>query len=217
MSAATEKAYQLIRRKLLEGEFEAGARLNENELAEMCAVSRTPVREAIRRLAGEFFVAIEPNRGAFVVDWTREDIGDFFEMRAMLEGFAARKAAQRATPEHIEKLQEIQQKIEVSLRARRGKAIDAFLAYNRQFHDLICEASGNKRLLELNSRFVEQAVVIRTAVQYSPTELKRSNQFHKEIVQAIRLRDQILAEQLMRTHILSASALYRKTYMGDNE
>ena len=215
MSVATEKAYQLIRRKLLDGQFEPGARLNELELADLCNVSRTPVREAIRRLAGEFFVTIVPNRGAFVVDWTREDIGDFFEMRAMLEGFAARKAAIRATDAQINEMKQICEEIDVMLRQKKEKALDDFLTLNRRFHDLICEASGNFRLLEINSRFVEQAVVARTAVQYSLQDLRRSNQFHVEITDAIRAKNPELAETLMRSHILNASALYREVYLSD--
>jgi len=96
MSGASEKAYKHIRNRLLSGEFTPGARLSESELSDACGVSRTPVREALRRLALEYFVRIEPNRGAFVIDWSREDIMDMFEMRSMVEGLAARKAAERA-------------------------------------------------------------------------------------------------------------------------
>ena len=89
MSGASERAYEEIRKRLLRGDFAPGARLSESELSELCGVSRTPVREALRRLALEYFVRIEPNRGAFVIDWSREDIVDMFEMRSMLEGLAA--------------------------------------------------------------------------------------------------------------------------------
>ena len=74
MSGASERAYDEIRKCLLRGDFAPGARLSESELSELCGVSRTPVREALRRLALEYFVRIEPNRGAFVIDWSREDI-----------------------------------------------------------------------------------------------------------------------------------------------
>jgi len=155
MSGASEKAYQEIRRRLLAGDFEPGARLSEQDLSDECEVSRTPVREALRRLALEYFVSIKPNRGAFVIDWSREDIADMFEMRATLEGFAT----------------------------------------------------------EIISRFVEQAVVVRTASQYTIEDLKRSNQYHAELVEAISHRDGILAETIMKAHILAAAGRYHEVFM----
>ena len=92
ISGASELAYTEIRNRLLGGEYPPGARLSESELSDICGVSRTPVREALRRLAADYFVRIDPNRGAFVIDWSREDIMDMFEMRSMMEGLAARKA-----------------------------------------------------------------------------------------------------------------------------
>ena len=101
MSGASERAYEQIRTLLIQEQYAPGSRLSESELSQKCGVSRTPVREALRRLALEYFVRIEPNRGAFVIDWSREDIIDMFEMRSMMEGLAARKAAERATPKQI--------------------------------------------------------------------------------------------------------------------
>lgn len=215
MSAATETAYQIIRKKLIAGDYDAGAHLNEVELSDLCNVSRTPIREAIRRLAGEYFVKIEPNRGAFVVDWTRGDVGDHFELRAMFEGFAARKAAHRATKAQINDLAEVHREIDEVLKKGGSKRTDDFISLNRRFHDLMCEASGNARMFDINGRFVEQAVIIRTAAQYTKADLERSNRFHVEITDAIRSRNAELADQLMRTHILSASALYRDCYLQE--
>lgn len=217
MSGASEKAYQEIRNRLLEGEFEPGARLNEQELSEACGVSRTPVREAIRRLAQEYFVSIVPNRGAFVIDWSREDIDDMFEIRALLEGYAARKAAQKTSLELSSQLYEIIDNIDIVVEEKGNDMMDHFLDLNRRFHILIFEASGSHRLTEIIARFVEQAVVVRTAAQFSPDDIKRSNQYHRELAAAITAGDAALAQTLMQAHILSAAGRYHDVYITPHE
>lgn len=213
MSGASERAYEEIRNRLLRGDYAPGARLSESDLSQICGVSRTPVREALRRLALEYFVRIEPNRGAFVIDWSREDIVDMFEMRSMMEGLAARKAAKRATPDQIAILASIVESIDEIAHAAGPEMMAAFLSLNREFHDVIFEASGSPRLTEIISRFVEQAVVVRTAAQFSPEDILRSNQHHKELLSAIRARNTVLAENVMRVHILAASSRYHDNYM----
>jgi len=213
MSGASEKAYQEIRRRLLAGDFEPGARLSEQDLSDECEVSRTPVREALRRLALEYFVSIKPNRGAFVIDWSREDIADMFEMRATLEGFAARKAAERVSDSQIADLKENIRETERVLGEKKADVMDDFLRLNREFHDGVFQASGSRRLTEIISRFVEQAVVVRTASQYTIEDLKRSNQYHAELVEAISHRDGILAETIMKAHILAAAGRYHEVFM----
>lgn len=213
MSGASKKAYHEIRSRLLRGDYAPGERLSESELSAQCGVSRTPVREALRRLALEYFVRIEPNRGAFVIDWSREDIIDMFEMRSMMEGLAARKAAERATPEVIERLNYALENIDNISMVDTVKMREEFLKLNRQFHDIIFEASGSPKLTEIIARFVEQAVVVRTAAQFGAEDIGRSNQHHKELVAAISAGNGMLAENIMRVHILSASSRYHDDYM----
>lgn len=208
MSGASEQAYTQIRRLLLNKSYPPGARLSEAELSGKCGVSRTPVREALRRLAQEYFVRLEPNRGAFVVDWNHDDTMDMFEMRAMMEGLAARKAASRASTEQVGELRSIYNGIE-GVVARNDKDMrDDFLTLNRKFHDTVFAASRSPRLAEIIARFVEQAVIVRTAYRYSVEDIARSNQHHKDLIDAIESRNGVLAEQIMRTHILLASHQY---------
>lgn len=213
MSGASEKAYLYIRSCLLSGEFAPGSRLNEIELSEACGVSRTPVREALRRLASEYFVRIEPNRGAFVIDWSREDIMDMFEMRSMMEGLAARKAAERANAAQIEAMRDTISRIDDIISDNSPYMRDQFLSLNRAFHDALFEAAGSPKLTEIMSRFVEQAVVVRTAAQYSTTDIAHSNQQHKEILSAVISGNGVLAETVMRAHILAAGSRYHDNYM----
>jgi len=216
MSGASEHAYSEIRNRLLRGDFPPGSRLSESDLSEICGVSRTPVREALRRLALEYFVRIEPNRGAFVIDWSREDIIDMFEMRSMMEGLAARKAAERANTEQISVIKEIIEEIDDVAAKANADMREAFLTLNRKFHDAIFDASGSPRLTEIISRFVEQAVIVRTAVHYTPKDILQSNQHHKQLLDAIEARNGILAENIMRVHILTASIRYHDHYMPNS-
>ena len=215
MSGASERAYTEIRRRLLQRDYAPGVRLSESELSEVCGVSRTPVREALRRLALEYFVRIEPNRGAFVIDWSREDIADMFEMRAMLEGLSARKAASKATTLQIQQMTDIIDKIDKLAKKNSKNMMSSFLELNRKFHDVVFSASGSPRLTDVISRFVEQAVVVRTAAQFTPEDILRSNQHHQELLHAIRSKNGVLAETIMRVHILAAGNQYRDTYMLD--
>lgn len=217
MSGASEKAYRKIRHRLLAGEFKPGSRLSEQELSDECNVSRTPVREALRRLASEYFVSIQPNRGAFVIDWSREDIVDMFEMRAMLEGFAARKAAERVSADQIVKLKANIAETDKIIEENGPNLMNEFLQLNRIFHDAVFDAAGSPRLTELISRFVEQAVVVRTASQYTIEDIRRSNQYHSELTQAIAHHDGVLAETIMKSHILGAAGRYHEVFMRSEE
>ena len=100
MSKAATKAYDAIRARILSGELAPGSHLKEEELAEFCGVSRTPLRDALRSLAADFYVSTVPNHGTFVSDWSVADIDDIFTLRGMLEGYAAQRAASRVTREH---------------------------------------------------------------------------------------------------------------------
>lgn len=213
MQSASARAYAQIRKRLLSGEILPGTRLSEIELCELCGVSRTPIREALRRLESEFFVKIEPNRGATVVDWGREDVIEIFEMRALVEGLAARKAAINATEDQISKLFELCQEVDKLLEERPAQYVDRFLEINGRFHALICEAACSARLGDVIAKLVDQAVVVRTAVQYTNDDLARSNRYHRDIANAVARRNALLAEQLMAVHLLVALEVYREGYL----
>src|SRR5688572_13026643 len=107
MTAASDRAVSQLRERILGGEYTPGERLAEVELAEKLGVSRTPVREALRRLAAEGLVDITTNKGARVVDYPRQDLERIFEIRARVEGLSARVAAELATTADIDRLDHI--------------------------------------------------------------------------------------------------------------
>ena len=96
-------AVEIIRQKLLAGEYLPGDRLGEAEIAGELGISRTPVREALRLLSADGLIEINKNRGARVAEWSETELNNVFEVRIRLEGLAARMAAEKATPEQIER------------------------------------------------------------------------------------------------------------------
>lgn len=212
MSKSTEKAYYKIREMILEGVFQPGDHLSEEQLSTAIGVSRTPIRDALRRLEGDYFVSIRANRGARVRGWDAEDIEDLFQLRAIIEGFAARRAAERANRQQILVLFDQINRIDAALSQKPKPDIDAFLEANNLFHRVVCEASGNGRLSDMVDSLVAQAVVVRTAKGYSIDDLRRSNFHHKEMADAIAAGDGDLAETVMKTHILTAGNTFKKTY-----
>lgn len=148
MSKASSKAYEAIRARILTGEFAPGAHLKEEELAEVCGVSRTPIRDALRALSAEEYVRVVPNHGTFVAEWSDDDIKDIFTLRSMLEGYAARLAAARAMPGHIEEMSHLNRIIKEMLEKDGEPDLDLFLTSNRRFHEIITEAAGSRRLTQ---------------------------------------------------------------------
>lgn len=200
MSRASDHAYDELRRRILSGELPPGTQLKEEELATLCGVSRTPVREAIRRLEADLFVRRTDSQRSFVEEWTLDDIEEVFILRGMLEGYAARRAALRAEPQHIARLEETNRALHAVLSAD-DLDVDAYLKTNADFHSLILEIAASERLASLLSRMVLQPVVQQTAMAYSREQLWRSFDEHAGITAAFAARDPDWAEALMVAHI----------------
>lgn len=208
MAKAADQAYEKIGQLILEGHFKPGDRLSEEELSRLTGVSRTPVRDALRRLAAEYFVVIRPNQGAAVAIWSKRDIDDLFQMRAMLEGMAAARAADRRTDEDIELLDECVRNIGGVLAADGPPDVDAFLTENKKFHQGIINAASSPRLSASISNLIAPAVVANTARKFSSADMARSNAHHKELLDAVRDGDRELAEAIMHAHIRAAAKSY---------
>ncbi|RKF20536.1 GntR family transcriptional regulator [Altericroceibacterium spongiae] len=203
MSRASEKAYEYIRTRILSGEIKPRTQLKEEDLAKMCGVSRTPVREALRRLEADMLVLRTDTQRSFVPVWSDEEVGEIFELRAMLEGHAAERAAMRATPEQIARLREINDRIKQAILAEPAD-FDGFVTINREFHDYILEIADSPRLCRLVALLVEQPVLQRTALRYGIPGLHRSHAGHDEIMQAFEVRDGAWAKHVMQSHIRQA-------------
>lgn len=199
---AAGQAYQLLSERIAAGEITPGMRLKESALAESLGFSRTPVREALRRLGAEGLVVVSPNRGAQVVSYTADEIDAFFSVRVMLEPQATALAVPRFSDGDIDELEELAERMAALVAGTPDMRLIGEL--NRDFHDSFLDGSGNRALASAVSAVVRPAVVYRTFHRYSAEQLQRSMAHHLELVDAARARDAPWAESVMRTHLLAA-------------
>src|SRR5947208_1421868 len=134
MTAAIDRAIDVLRRGILNGEYAPGERLGEMDLADKLGLSRTPVREALRRLAAEGLVDVTTNKGAKVVDYPKGDLDHIFQIRAHVEGLAARAAAESASPADIDRLDHIATTLKAHAEARR---LDRVYHLNAEYHSTL--------------------------------------------------------------------------------
>ncbi|MEA1961167.1 MAG: GntR family transcriptional regulator [Bacillota bacterium] len=196
-----ELVLEAIREAIITEKLQPQERLMEIQLAEELGVSRTPVREALRKLELEGFIVMVPRKGAYVADLSLKDIADVFEIRAALEGLAAGLAAERITDEEIEEM-------ERSL-VEKGEAInqndlERLVAVDTKFHESIYKASRNDRLSSIISNLREQIQRFRSTSLSYPGRMQMSLQEHRNILESIEARDIQLARQLAQEHIENA-------------
>lgn len=203
MSRASDRAYGAIRAHLLSGAVKAGEQLTEDQLAQITGVSRTPVREAVRRLEDELLLVRSDTKRLFVADWSRDDIEEMFTLRQMLECHAAERAAQRLSREQIVALEQINRELTAAVETPQPD-VARFLDANRAFHEVIVEAADSPRLGQLLGRLVEAPVVLRTARTYSQNDLRQSARDHDELVAAFAARDADWARAVMGSHLRRA-------------
>ena len=192
-----------LRALILTGEYGPDERLIEEQLAERLGVSRTPVRQALTMLEAEGLVEIAPNRGATVCSFSIEDVWDIYDLRAVLEGHAARRAAGRIERRELERLQELAGEME-RLPGRfedHEEEIRALVALNQEFHGTIVQASRNRRLEHLINRTVEIPLMYKAFFWYTSHERTISNHFHRQILKALERGDTDRAEIIMREHV----------------
>jgi DNA-binding GntR family transcriptional regulator len=216
MARAVEQAYRWIHDGITRGDLAAGSHLGEEELADQIGVSRTPIREAIRRLASEGLVEFVPNRGAHVAAWTDRDLAEIFDLRAVLEGFAARLAARNATTSDVDRLRDLADQMEALAAGRSKDRLDQISALNREFHEAIVEIADNRHLASLVSGLVQVPLVHRTFRRYTEQELQRSMGHHRELIEAIGRGDVNWAGTAMRSHIYAARTVLQADAISES-
>lgn len=213
MSRASDRAYDQIRSMILQGDLPPGSQIREEHLAESCGVSRTPVRDALRRLESQAFIRRSESQRSFVSEWSLDDITDAFELRAMLESRAARRAAERMDDDAMQRLRSCNRTIYEAVSGTPAD-VPAFLEANREFHAIILEMAASRRLSALLSALIEQPVIWRTAHHYGREALLRSYGEHEELLAAFVRRDGAWAEALMSAHIHRAFHAYADAHQG---
>jgi DNA-binding GntR family transcriptional regulator len=208
MTKASDRVYAEVKSLIMQGVLEPGAQIKEEELAEMCGVSRTPARDAMRRLEAEMFIYRTDSQRSFVYTWTKTDLEELYALRGMLESYAAQQAAVRIDAATLAKLKECNQLIGEAL-DQNPPDVTVFVAQNYAFHSLLYGAVGSDRLTAIIQRLVLIPVMNLTARQYSIEQLRRSHADHLEIVHALDSRDQQWAGALMITHVRRAMYVHQ--------
>ena len=208
MATAKERAYTRIRNTILSGSFPPGFQLKEEELSGFCGVSRTPVRQAIQRLAAEGLVTIRENRRSYVTDLTEDEFEQAFDVASMLESYSTGLAAAHLTEDDLQKLRELEDRME-NLAEDDVRDYRRFLELNMEFHNLIHEASGNRNLFEMIQRVpdIANTILLKTGDMKS---MKEAQSDHRNIIAALELRDSKLAELQMKVHIESIRRSMRR-------
>lgn len=196
-----ELVLDAIRNAIMNGALQPRERLMEIQLAEELGVSRTPIREALRKLELEGFIVMVPRKGAYVADLSFKDIADVFEIRAALEGLAAGLAAERITEDELDAMERL---LVGKQEAITSGDIDRLVEVDTSFHELMYKASRNERLATIISNLREQIQRFRLTSLSFPGRNKESLQEHKQLVEAIQARDSQLARQLAQEHIENA-------------
>ncbi|MDD4801361.1 MAG: GntR family transcriptional regulator [Syntrophomonas sp.] len=199
-----ELVLDAIRNAIMSGVLQPRERLMEIQLAEELGVSRTPIREALRKLELEGFIVMVPRKGAYVADLSFKDIADVFEIRAALEGLAAGLAAERITDEELENME--RQLVEKKDAITRND-IDKLVEVDTNFHELLYKASRNERLISIISNLREQIQRFRFTSLSFPGRMKESLYEHKQIVEAIQSRDIQKARHTAQKHIENAETI----------
>lgn len=190
--------FNTLRQAILKGELKPGERLMELTLAERLGVSRTPIREAMRKLELEGLVVMIPRRGAQVANITEKDLNDVLEVRIVLENMAIEKACKRMTEEQMDKLVKAAGEFEDTM--ADGNLVHLAEA-DVAFHEIIYQASDNRRLIQVLNNLREQ--IYRYRVEYLKEEETRKLlvKEHEELCQAIRERNVEKACEISFRHI----------------
>jgi DNA-binding GntR family transcriptional regulator len=190
-----EKILETIRDAILKGSLKPGERVSEPELAERFGISRTPIREAFRQLESEGYLEVIPRKGAVVASLSERDVVEFYAIKSILEGHAARIAAERMTDREIERLEAINTKLQ---QIAADGDIKSFFRVHNEFHELFIKASGNDKLVELISQLVLKFNRLRLASLAQPGRMEISVQEHRKIIEAFRRHDGDRADSLVR-------------------
>lgn len=198
-----ERAYQGIRRAILSGGLPGGSHLREEALAQMTGTSRTPVRDALRRLTAEG-LAWADHRHRYVASFSYEEVTIVFGIRARLESFAARIAAETITERDLANLERIVTAIDAIGDVGEDETIGAFVKLNTEFHSSIIKATRSLQMRALSAQAVSLPLeLIKQFVWEQRIDIARSNDQHRDIIAALKARNPDWAESAMSGHILS--------------
>ena len=194
----SDKAYQIIRERIVGGHYRPGAQLKEEPLARELGLSRTPVRAALKRLVDDGLATADAGQGVHVLQWSEYDIEETFQLRMLLEPYAASLAVARGGDHLVERLRASNRKMAGAIRERNVEAIQEA---NREFHHALIDACGAPRLRTIIESIIDMPIITRSFYLSTPAELKQSLHHHEDLTLAAAAKDGELARQAMQLHL----------------
>ena len=194
----TEQVYRNLRHGIITGAIGGGTRLVETALASEMKVSRTPVREALHKLALEGFLYSIPRAGYIVEETSEIDIKDLFTTRTAIEKIAVKWAIEKITPEELHRLEMNLQKTDDVL---KSGATESMMDLDAEFHQIIYRAARSKTLYKISQTLSDHTLRFRLACIHVPELARRAKQGHMKIFQAIQAGDSTAAEEMVEDHL----------------
>jgi DNA-binding GntR family transcriptional regulator len=200
-----ERIVEFVKDSVTSGRLKPGERVPEQDIAESFGISRTPIREAFRQLESEGFISFIPRKGAVVSPITAKDVSEFYSIKSLLDGYAAKLACAEFTEKDIKRLKTLNQQMQ---RSAEKNDVKGFFKLDNQFHETFLKGSGNEKLSHLAHQIAAQFERFRVTALSLPGRMNTSIQQHEGIINAFTEHDEELVESLVRANAeLSAEVL----------
>jgi len=208
--ALYEEVAGRLRQSIFSQDLAPGARIDEQALAQVYGISRTPLREALKLLASEGLVVLKPRHGCYVVQVSQRDVEEVFAVLALLEGQCAYEAVEKAQPEDFQRLEIFHRKLEL---CTRKKDRTEWFEINQEFHRALDEMSGNHCMIQLIGNLWKVVKLVRFHSLVQGRQLEQCLEEHARIMAAIRLRDPAAVKQAMTAHLLNCGSATSEGYL----
>lgn len=193
-----EEIENILRERIIKGEYGIGQRIKEGQVAEELKVSRTPIREALKQLETEGLIKTLPNRGSFALGLTREDIQDIYAVRTAVEALAIEWAVARISDDEVLKLKDVYERMEFYSAKQDSRKV---LELNQEFHQILYNASGSRFLAHILKSYQEFVEKTRKATVYNKENLGIILQEHGQILEAVQERNPGQAVERIQIHL----------------
>jgi GntR family transcriptional regulator, trigonelline degradation regulator len=196
-----DQAFERLRDAIITGHFAPGARLIERELCEAMGVSRTSIREVLRRLEAEQLIEVEPRRGPIVARLSRKQVAEIYDVRALLEAAVVRRFALEASNDDIAELRRIYEELSV---ARRNEDVAAIVKTTRQFSEHMMRIVNHELINDIHQKLIARISVSRVLAISLPGRLEQSARGLAVVMDAIERRDAERAAESLTTYVRNA-------------
>ena len=205
-----DKAYDVLRQRLVGGHYSPGTQLKEEPIAEELGLSRTPVRAALKRLVDEGLATSSDGQGIRVSRWNDRDIEETYQLRMLLEPYAASSAATRCDATLVLELEACNKDMDRAIRRGGVDSLVDVQQANRRFHRALLNAAGSPRLRLMLEAIVDLPILVRSFYVYTADDLLQSLHHHRELTVAVGAHDAELARLLMQLHLKVAHLRFMK-------